>query len=76
MSPTFKSLGIDQLSVEQRLVLVQEIWDSIAAQPGQSMLSEAQRGELERRAVDEETNPATSVPWEQVKSQARSRLQP
>ena len=30
MSPTFQALGIDRLDVEQRLALVQEIWDSIA----------------------------------------------
>src|SRR5438874_2524621 len=32
MSPTVQSLGIDQLSVADRLRLVQEIWDSIAAE--------------------------------------------
>ena len=32
MSQTLKSLGIDQLSVAQRIVLVEEIWDSIAAE--------------------------------------------
>ena len=33
MSPTLKSLGLDQLSVAQRILLVEEIWDSIALYP-------------------------------------------
>ena len=30
MSVSLKSLGIEQLSVAERLVLVEELWDSIA----------------------------------------------
>ena len=32
MSQTLKALGIDQLSVAQRILLVEEIWDSIVAE--------------------------------------------
>ncbi len=30
MSPRLKALGVDQLSVAERILLVEEIWDSIA----------------------------------------------
>ena len=30
MAPTLQSLGIDKFSIEDRICLVQEIWDSIA----------------------------------------------
>ena len=30
MSPTLKALGIDRLTVAQRILLVEEIWESIA----------------------------------------------
>lgn len=76
MSPTIQSLGIDQMTREQRIALVQEIWDSIASEHYQPLLSESQRKELERRVAQDDANPDDVVPWEQVKAQAISRLKP
>jgi putative addiction module component (TIGR02574 family) len=73
MTPTPQSLGIDQLSREQRIVLVQQIWDSIAAEPYRSQLTDAQRQELERRIAEDDANPNDVVSWEQVRSEALSR---
>jgi putative addiction module component (TIGR02574 family) len=74
MSATVQSLGIDRLTRDERIVLVQEIWATIAAEPAQSLLSEAQRRELERRVADDDANPNDVVPWEQVKAQTLARL--
>ena len=74
MSPTLASLGIDQLSVDQRIVLVQEIWDSIAREPCKPLASEAQRKELQRRLADHLANPDDVIPWEQVERQTLARL--
>ncbi len=76
MSPTVQSLGIDRLSREQRIALVQEIWDTIAAEATPPMLTEPQRRELQRRVAEDETNPDDVVPWEQVQAQTLARLQP
>lgn len=73
MPATVKSLGIDQLPREERLALVQEIWDTIAAEPG-SLLSEAQRRELERRVALDDAAPDGAIPWEEVKTNALGRL--
>ncbi len=73
MAPTMKALGIDQLSIEDRLTLVQEIWDSIAAMPEQIPLSEAQRSELERRLAAHAADPTNVIPWEEVKARALAR---
>jgi putative addiction module component (TIGR02574 family) len=73
--PTVKSLGINQLPREQLIALVQEIWDTIAAEAQQPLMTEAQRCELERRIADDDANPDAVVPWEQVKAQTLSRLQ-
>ena len=72
MSPTLKSLGIDQLSVAQRLLLVEEIWDSIAAED-ETPLTEPQRQDLERRLAAYEANPKAGSSWEEVKARLRSR---
>ena len=69
-----KSLGIDRLGLEDRLALVEEIWDSIAADSGAVPLIDTQRAELERRYVEDQTNPADATPWEDVKTSALSRL--
>ncbi len=74
MSPTIKSLGIDRLTLDQRLALVQEIWDMIAAEQHPPLLAEAQRQELERRAAEDDRAPDEVIPWEQVKAQTLGRL--
>jgi putative addiction module component (TIGR02574 family) len=69
---TVKSLGIDKMTRDERLNLVQEIWDTIAAESQQSMLTDAQREELDRRISD--ANPDDTIPWEQIKAEALARL--
>ena len=71
MSVSLKSLGIERLSVEERLVLVEELWDSIAAA---TPLTNAQRAELDRRLADHEAHPDDVVSWEEVKSTITARL--
>ena len=73
MATTLEALGIDRLSVDERIALVQQIWDSIAADVDRLPLTEAQRQELERRADDDDANPGDTVPWEQVKAEALAR---
>ena len=74
MASTMKELGIDRLSIDERLALLQEIWDSINAEPGQTHLSEAQRSELERRLAEHQNNPGDVVPWEQIRAEALARF--
>jgi putative addiction module component (TIGR02574 family) len=68
MSPTMKTLGIDQLSVAERILLVEEIWDSIAASPEEVPLSDAQKEELDRRLAAYQANPQAGSSWEEVKT--------
>lgn len=71
---TIQTLGIDQLSRNERLELVQEIWDSIAAEDGTIPLSQAQREELDRRLAAHRANPDAAMDWEDVEAQALARL--
>lgn len=75
MSERMKSLGLDQLSLEDRVLLVQDILDSIAEEQDQHALSDAQRTELERRIAANRANPANVIPWEQIKAEALARFQ-
>ena len=74
MSVSLKSLGIDRLSVEERLALVEELWDSIAESSADLPLTEAQRAELERRLAEHEAHPDDVIPWEEIKASIAARL--
>lgn len=65
---------IVSLSVDERIRLVEAIWDSIVAEPGQPELTETQQQELERRLGVHAASPEDVVPWEQVKAQALARV--
>ena len=73
MSPTLKALGIDRLSVAERILLVEEIWDTIAEEPQQPPLTEAQKQDLERRLAAYKANPKAGSSWEEVKARLRER---
>lgn len=58
-----------KLSISERIQLVEDIWDSIAAEaPDAVGLSQAQKAELHRRLAAHRADPSTSIPWEQVRS--------
>ncbi|HEV3083647.1 MAG TPA: addiction module protein [Gemmataceae bacterium] len=45
MSAKLAALGIDRLSVAERIALIEEIWDSIASEVEQAPLSEVEQQE-------------------------------
>ena len=71
MSVSLKSLGIEQLSIAERLVLVEELWDSIATA---TPLTDPQRAELEQRLANHLAHPDDVVPWDEVKASAIARM--
>ena len=73
MSQTLKSLGIDQLSVAQRILLVEEIWDSIADEADEAPLTEAQEEDLRRRLQSYAENPKAGSSWEDVKARLEGK---
>lgn len=74
MSVSIKSLGIDRLTVEERLSLVEEIWDSITADRPVLPLSEAQRAELDRRLADDHAHPGEVLAWDDLEASVAARL--
>ena len=71
MSASLKALGIEKLSVEERIALVEELWDSIAED---TRLTEPQRAELDRRLEEHQRDPGDVVPWEVIRASITARL--
>jgi putative addiction module component (TIGR02574 family) len=59
------------LSIAERLQLVEDVWDSIAAeQPDAHALpiTVAERAEVDRRLAAHANDPGAAVPWSQVRA--------
>jgi len=74
MSVSLKSLGIDRLGVEERIALVEEIWDSIAADSAAVSLTTPQRDELDRRLADHAAHSNDVLSWDEVNASLEERL--
>ena len=54
------------LDVEERLRIVQIIWDSIAATPATVPITAAERAELDRRIAEDDADPDDVVSWQEA----------
>ena len=64
---------IRSLSVDDRLDIVEAIWDSIVADADDLHVSPAERELIEERLAAHRAHPTDVVPWEQVKAEALER---
>ena len=62
---------IEALSVDERIRLVQAVWDRIADEEALPELTEAQRRELDRRLAAHAASPGDVLTWEQIKAHVR-----
>ncbi len=64
-----------ELSAAERLELVEELWDSIAAEREKEPfpLTDAQREELDRRLRELDEHPERARPWEEVRKRLWAR---
>lgn len=61
------------LGVKERLELIEEIWDSIAANPDAVPLTATQRKELDRRKREHTRDPSKTKPWSAVHKRLEKR---
>ena len=73
MSTTLATLGVDHMTVSERLRLVEAIWDSISDAPDDLELPEWQRQELERRLAVADADPSGGIPWEELRTRLEGR---
>jgi putative addiction module component (TIGR02574 family) len=62
-----------ELSVPDRLRVVEEIWESIVAAPEALPVPQSQRDELDRRLKLHQEDPEAATPWETVRSRLLDR---
>ena len=62
------------LSVEQRLELISELWDSIPDSLDTLPVPDWHREELDRRLAAADANPDAAIPWKEVKRRLREKL--
>lgn len=60
-----------ELPVQERIRLVELIWDSVAAVPEAVEVSPELKAELELRMIEFERNPEAGYSWDQVKSRLK-----
>ena len=61
------------LSVAERILLVEEMWDSISDEPESWSLNPEQQAELKQRIAAHRASPGESFTWDEVKAGLRAR---
>jgi len=68
---------IESLSKDERLNLLERLWESLSATPHEVPVTQAQQAELDRRSAaldrDVAKGRALGVPWDEVVRQLRAR---
>jgi putative addiction module component (TIGR02574 family) len=64
---------LDDLSPSERLQLVEDIWDSLAATPEVIPFHDWQKSELDQRKANLEANPNSALSWDEIVRRVRAR---
>ena len=67
------TIDIANLSSEERLRLLEEIWESLSKTPEATPLTTAQREELDRRLDELDREGPAGIPWDDVMKRIRGR---
>lgn len=73
MGQLSEPLIIEQLSLAERILIVEEIWDSIVAEQASLPVTHAQQAELDRRLDAYHTCPGQGASWEGAKTDIRAK---
>lgn len=71
---SLSAVSVFDLTPSEKLQLVEDLWDDLAATPSDVPLPDWQLEELERRKANLISNPATGFDWDEVKQRVRQRL--
>ena len=66
-------MTVFDLTPSEKLQLVQDLWDDLAAIPSDVLVPDWQPAEADRRKANLTNNPASGLGWEEVKRRVRNR---
>lgn len=66
MAIDLESLGVHQLSVPERLSLIEQIWETLPGEVDPSEVPEWHRAELAKRRSQVDRHTAQGSPWREV----------
>ena len=67
------AVSIFDLTPAEKLQLVEDLWDDLAADPAAVPTHDWQKEELARRKSNLMNNPASGLSWDEVKQTVRAR---
>ncbi len=65
---------VETWPIDDRIRLVQDVWDRLVNLGYEPELTEEMKAELDRRVEEMDRNPGSGVPWEEVKARVLGRL--
>lgn len=65
--------SVFNLSASEKLQLVEDLWDDLAATPDEVPVHDWQKEELARRKANLQSHPASALSWEEVKARVLRR---
>ena len=67
------AVSVFDLSPPEKLQLVEDLWDDLAATPAEIPVHDWQKEELARRKANLMNQPTVGLSWDEVKARIRSR---
>ncbi len=74
MGAIAKSIGADKLPVKDKISLIDELWDDVAASNEIVEISDELAAELERRVSNYKANPETSFSAAEVRAVVQEKI--
>ncbi len=74
MEPQDIIAEIDKLELSEKLILIEDVWDSIAKSNSKLPMPEWQKNELDKRAADLKNSSLPLSDWNSVHAKLRSEI--
>ena len=68
------AVNIDKLNVEERLDLIESLWESLISDPSNVPVTDAQKQILNERLDKIDAGDDAGIPWEEAKARILKRL--
>lgn len=65
---------VESWPVDDRIRLVQDVWDRLRDQGHEPDLTEEMKAEVDRRIEELDSNPDAGIPWDEARARALGRI--